>query len=182
MSIIKKIAFILGFISLFLIVGVGGVRAAETYTKQQLQNMSGYPHYVEMGGDIYLLPSEGKLYNSDSVLAVWYSGTLLKYSYDNNIGAYRFISAQNVSYGHGFDYTSRVTYSTLNIYTDRTLKEVFYHAPKPVVLTAVEELPVVVKANLVDGGILLVALTVLAILLGIYLVPRFLYSFARSKL
>lgn len=74
--------------------------------------------------------------------------------------------------------------ANINIYNDTTFNSVFYHAPSPYVIrtiTAVEELPQTMKTTLVDGGLLSVALKVLAILLGVSLVVRWVYLFVRSK-
>lgn len=78
---------------------------------------------------------------------------------------------------------NEVYHSTLPLYSSSTSNQPFFAPPPPPYLVAEKEglkmIPQTMKQTMVDGGVLSVALMVFAILLGVGLVPRLLYSFSR---
>lgn len=183
---IKKIAFILGFVTISVFFAEGVSANCNDCTKSELFNyyfQDGLTHYVEFENGTIALLKEGRLYKVGNTLVVQYSTPIVQYNRNTN-GKYNYWRIINGSNGYGWAEVDKVVYSTQNIYMNVSGDEIFFRVPSPYVmdgLVAVEELPQTMKAQLVDGGLLSVALKVLAILLGVSLVVRWVYLFVRSK-
>jgi len=142
--------------------------------------------YVIIGGNVLLTPQwveENKhfvVYEYEDYYAIMYSeigspkgGQIEVYDYVGDTWVIRY----RTSFAEPFAYGSSITGNT----DIRTLEGgFFFSVPAPDVLEIhLPRIPMTMKEVLVDGGVISVALVILAILLGVLLVRRFPFWFLR---
>lgn len=187
---LKKWAFILGFTVLGLFAcSLEG--EASTFNKSEIINESNFPVFLEFqnGSEslkyIQVYPAGARLYFESNRIYVM---TTNYKTYKSNLdGTYSLHGTGDTSSGFAYvmDYNSefyKIIDTNTTVYNGATGNDVFFTAPNPFVMSQavrVEDLPKAMAETMVGGGLISTGLMVLAILLGVFLVPRLIYSFLR---
>lgn len=190
----KNLTFILTFVSLFVLSIFTNPLDAEASTIDGYDAPYGYvkihvPNpYGEDYDRIIINKSEGRFYASFNYPYYHIGSTSKVDTYDKTANGRWVKTNDNVGPGSNMatigvidNITQHLVKTDSTIYSGTTGNGVFFYVAPPSAwevaqLSGVEEIPGGIVANLVDGGLLLVALMVFAILLGIYWVARYLRS------
>ena len=184
----KYLTFVFGFVVVGLFVGVLSASANYSVLEQEYNLKSGQYLQFTIGTNTYIVvPNDASVesffYVFDTENYVYMNGGIMNVYSKRSDGLYEKTTTVWNNGSHYGSYNNWIDFNgTYNIYTDDNKTSVFYSAPNPYVMKtvkSVEEIPAVMGAQMVGGGILSTGLMVLAILLGVFLVPRLIYSFLR---
>lgn len=172
----KKILLVMLFAFLALPVGA----SANGLSLVDLKNSgNGYVHYERNGIKEIVIAQNSKsyAYKSDVGLEFVVVGVWKKYIINSN-GTYDF--EQDIDAARAIDSVTKYLDTDIGVYkSSTTMDGFFFSASSPYVITTAEQIPTEMKKVLVDGGLISTGLMVLAILLGVSLIPRLVRLFAR---